>query len=71
MSDETVQIGVGLADAIGNLRAELERAIDVGQGSNVGFAPGPLELEFQVGIPNYQRHGRKGSGVGGRARRKR
>lgn len=41
-------IGVGLADAIGQVRAELERAIKDGENSTVAFRAGPVELEFEV-----------------------
>jgi hypothetical protein len=47
---EETEIGVGLADAIGNVRRELERATIEGQGSAIGFEPGSVELEFQVGF---------------------
>jgi hypothetical protein len=39
---------VGLSDAIGQVRAELERAIQAGRESPVAFRAGPVELEFQV-----------------------
>jgi hypothetical protein len=48
MTDD--EIGVGLADAIANVRQELERATAEGHGSEIGFEPGPLELEFEVGF---------------------
>ena len=41
-------IGVGLADAIGQVRAELEQAIKDGENSAVAFRAGPVELEFEV-----------------------
>lgn len=44
------ELGVGLADAIANVRTELERATTEGQASAIGFEPGPVELEFQVGF---------------------
>jgi NTP-dependent ternary system trypsin peptidase co-occuring protein len=40
--------GVGLADAIGQVRAELEKAIEAGGDSPVAFRAGPVELEFEV-----------------------
>jgi hypothetical protein len=43
-------IGIGLAEAIGQVRAELERAIEDGKQSAVAFRPGPVELEFEVGF---------------------
>ena len=43
-------IGVGLAEAIGQVRAELERAVEDGKGSSVAFKAGPVELEFDVGF---------------------
>jgi hypothetical protein len=43
-------VGIGLADAISNVRAELERAIAEGDESVIGFDPGPVELEFEVGF---------------------
>ena len=46
MSDRNVdiEVGVGLADAIGNVREELERATAEGESSKIGFEPGPVEL---------------------------
>ena len=43
-------VGIGLADAIGQVRAELERAIEDGKRSPVAFRAGPVELEFEVGF---------------------
>ena len=48
MADDTDPVGVGLADAINQVRAELEQAIKDGQGSPVAFRAGPVELEFEV-----------------------
>ena len=48
MTDEVDPAGVGLADAIGQVRAELEQAIKDGQESAVAFRAGPVELEFEV-----------------------
>jgi hypothetical protein len=41
-------LGVGLAEAIATVRAELERAIAEGEGSALAFRAGPVEMEFQV-----------------------
>jgi hypothetical protein len=46
--DDPDPVGIGLADAIGQVRAELERAIEDGQRSAVAFRAGPVELEFEV-----------------------
>lgn len=48
MTDD--EVGVGLADAIANIRRELERATVEGAGSAIGFEPGPVELEFEIGF---------------------
>jgi hypothetical protein len=48
MADDVDPVGVGLADAIGQVRAELEKAIKEGQESSVKFRAGPVELEFEV-----------------------
>lgn len=48
MTDDVDPVGVGLADAIDQVRAELEQAIINGQGSPVAFRAGPVELEFEV-----------------------
>jgi hypothetical protein len=48
MADDVDPVGVGLADAIGQVRAELERAIKDGEKSSVAFRAGPVELEFEV-----------------------
>jgi hypothetical protein len=50
MSANEEPIGVGLAEAIGQVRAELERAVKEGEGSSVAFRAGPVELEFEVGF---------------------
>lgn len=44
--DDTV--GIGLADAIGQVRSELEQAIKAGESSAVAFRAGPVDLEFEV-----------------------
>src|SRR5215469_3930852 len=41
-------VGVGLAEAIGQVRAELEQAIEDGARSAVAFRAGTVELEFEV-----------------------
>ena len=46
--DEKDPAGIGLAVAIGQVRAELERAISDGEHSSVAFRAGPVELEFEV-----------------------
>ena len=48
MADDGDMAGVGLADAIGQVRAELERAVKEGEKSPVAFRAGPVELEFEV-----------------------
>lgn len=42
--------GIGLADAIRELRQELARAIAEGEGESLRFKPGPIELELQLEI---------------------
>lgn len=46
--DTPEPVGIGLAEAIGQVRAELERATKEGASSAVAFRPGPVELEFEV-----------------------
>ena len=46
--DDADPVGVGLADAIDQVRAELEKAIEDGERSAVAFRAGPVELEFEV-----------------------
>jgi Trypsin-co-occurring domain 2 len=41
-------VGIGLAEAIGQVRTELEQAIKDGEQSGVAFRAGPVELEFEV-----------------------
>ena len=48
MTDDVEPAGVGLADAIDQVRAELEQAVKNGQQSPVAFRAGPVELEFEV-----------------------
>jgi len=47
-SEEADSVGVGLADAIGQVRSELEQAIKEGAQSAVAFRAGPVELQFEV-----------------------
>jgi Trypsin-co-occurring domain 2 len=46
--DDADPVGLGLAEAIGQVRTELERAINEGENSEIAFRPGPVELEFEV-----------------------
>ncbi len=46
--DEANLVGVGLAEAIGQVRSELEKAITDGAQSAVAFRAGPVDLEFEV-----------------------
>jgi hypothetical protein len=48
MADSADPAGVGLADAIGQVRTELEQAINDGKDSPVAFRAGPVVLEFEV-----------------------
>jgi hypothetical protein len=48
MTDAADPAGVGLADAIGQVRAQLEQAIKDGEKSLVAFRAGPVEMEFEV-----------------------
>ncbi len=49
MSAEAAEpVGVGLAEAIGQVRKELERAIEEGAQSPVAFRAGPVELELEA-----------------------
>jgi hypothetical protein len=41
-------VGIGLAEAIGQVRTELEQAIKDGEHSAVAFRAGTVELEFEV-----------------------
>jgi hypothetical protein len=50
MTDEADPAGVGLADAIKQVRAELEQAIQDGAGSAVAFRAGAVEMEFEVAV---------------------
>jgi hypothetical protein len=53
-------IGIGLAEAIGQVRAELEQAIKDGEHSAVAFRAGPVDLEFEVA---FARTGGVGGGL--------
>jgi hypothetical protein len=48
MQDDAEPVGVGLAEAISQVHAELEQAIKDGEQSAVAFRAGPVELEFEV-----------------------
>ena len=50
MANESDPVGLGLAEAIGQVRKVLERAIEEGAQSAVAFRAGPVELEFEVGF---------------------
>ena len=52
--------GVGLADAIATVRAELEEAITAGKSSPLAFRAGPVEMEFQV---SFSRTGTGQAGI--------
>src|SRR5438552_6612021 len=53
-------LGVGLSEAIATVRAELERAIEEGEGSALAFRAGPVEMEFQV---SFSKTGSANAGV--------
>jgi hypothetical protein len=40
--------GVELASAIGEVRRQIARAVDEGEGSPIAFRAGPIELELEV-----------------------
>src|SRR3954447_10118497 len=44
----STDLGVGLAEAVEQVRAELEDAIKRGAASSVAFEAGPVEMEFEV-----------------------
>jgi hypothetical protein len=46
----TVEDAVELADLIEELRRELSKAMRAGEGSELRFEPGPVELELTVGV---------------------
>ena len=50
-------VGVGLADAISQVRAELEQALQEGKDSSIGFEAGPVELEFEIGFTKSREAG--------------
>jgi hypothetical protein len=56
MGDE---VGLGLADAISMVRAQLAQAVEDGKGSPVEFEAGPLEVELSVAFT------KQGGGDGG------
>lgn len=45
---ETGSLQVPLSDAVEHIRAELEKAIRLGEQSTVAFEAGPVEMEFEV-----------------------
>ena len=47
-NDDQGPVGIGLAEAIGQVRKELEQAIKDGERSAVAFRAGAVELEFEV-----------------------
>jgi hypothetical protein len=53
-------LDVGLSEAIATVRAELERAIEEGEGSALAFRAGPVEMEFRV---SFSKTGSAGAGV--------
>jgi hypothetical protein len=53
-------LGVGLAEAIATVRAELERAITEGERSALAFWAGPVEMEFQI---TFSKTGSTNAGV--------
>jgi hypothetical protein len=50
--DDADPVGLGLAEAIGQVRTELEQAIKDGENSAVAFRAGPVDLEFEVAFAN-------------------
>jgi hypothetical protein len=46
--EDAEPVGIGLADAINQVRTELERAIKDGENNSIAFRAGTVELEFQV-----------------------
>lgn len=40
--------GIGLAEAIGLIRSELQRAAQAGEGARLAFKPTAVEVEFEV-----------------------
>jgi Trypsin-co-occurring domain 2 len=45
-------VGIPLASAIEALRGELLKAVEAGEGQEIQFALGPVELELQVAAEN-------------------
>ena len=54
--------GVGLADAIATVRAELEQAIATRRGSALDLRAGAVEMEFQVSFSRTATGGHQGRG---------
>jgi hypothetical protein len=48
VQDDADPVGLGLAEAIDQVRTELEQAIKDGESSAVAFRAGTVELEFEV-----------------------
>ena len=46
--EDAEPVGIGLADAINQVRTELERTIKDGEKNSIAFRAGTVELEFQV-----------------------
>ena len=44
------EIGIPLADAIGELRSELQTAMEQGKDEELKFRLGDVELEFHIGV---------------------
>lgn len=59
-SESDDEIGLGLSDAIGQVRDQLEKAIIEGARSPVAFRAGPVDLEFEVA---FARTGGIGGGL--------
>jgi len=52
-------VAVELAELIGQLRAELTRAMDAGDGADLRFELGPVELELTVAVNKEAKPGAK------------
>jgi len=46
--EDAEPVGIGLADAINQVRTELERTIKDGEKNSIAFRAGTVELKFQV-----------------------